>query len=401
MKARAPSPKNVPHSGRASSVKDFEPNDDQRAMVDALRTFLTKECPIEYVRDCDEKEAFPFELYEKLAAQGWLGIPIAQEYGGTGGSCMDLVLFLEEFARHFEAAANIYYTTIVIAADAIGHFGTEEQKRTLLPKLAAGDIRFAFSLSEPNSGSDAASRRTKAVRDGDDWIINGQKMFCSAAQVADYILLMARTDPDAPKHKGITMFLLDPKTPGVEIRRLKKLGLKPMDLNEIFLTDVRIPGDRVIGALNTGWGNVLKTLDYERCCLSAVNVGAAQSVLEKSLAYTQEREQFGQKISSFQLTRAKLADMEMEIDAARLLTYRSATLVDRGIPNNKESAIGNLASSETYVRAALNGMRLMGGWGYLMEFDMQRHFRDSKLSEIGGGTSEILRIVISREMLKG
>ncbi|PZW50462.1 alkylation response protein AidB-like acyl-CoA dehydrogenase [Humitalea rosea] len=380
---------------------DFDLNDEQRAMRDALRAFLLKECPIEYVRECDEKEAYPYELYEKLAAQGWLGIPIAEEYGGTGGSCMDLVLFLEELARHFEAAANLYYTTIVIAADAIGHFGTEAQKRELLPKLAAGKLRFAFSLSEPNSGSDAASLRTRAVMDGNEWLINGQKMFCSAAQVADYILLMARTDTEAPKHKGITMFLLDPKAPGVEIRRLKKLGLKPMDLNEIFLTDVRVPADAIIGEANKGWTNVLKTLDYERCCLSGVNVGAAQSVLEKCLAYSQEREQFGQKISSFQLTRAKLADMEMEIDAARLLTYRSATLVDKGIANNKESAIGNLASSETYVRAALNGMRIMGGWGYLMEYDMQRHFRDSKLAEIGGGTSEILRIVISREMLKG
>jgi len=379
---------------------DFDLSEQQIATRDALRSFLKKECPIEYVRRCDEEEVFPFELYQKLAAQGWLGIPIAEEYGGTGGSCFDLVLFLEEFANHFEAAANIYYTSIVIAADAIGHFGSKEQKRELLPKLAKGELRFAFSLSEPNSGSDAASLRTRAIRDGDHFVVNGQKMFCSCAQVADYILLMARTDPDAPKHDGITMFLLDPKTPGVEVRRLKKLGLKPMDLNEIFLTDVRIPADRVIGEVNKGWRNVLKTLDYERCCLSGVNVGAAQSVLDKVLAYTQEREQFGQKIASFQLTRAKLADMEMEIDAARLLLYRSALLVDKGIPNNKESAIANLASSETYVRAALNGMRLMGGWGYLMEFDMQRHFRDSKLAEIGGGTSEILRIVISREMMR-
>jgi alkylation response protein AidB-like acyl-CoA dehydrogenase len=379
---------------------DFDLSEQQIATRDALRAFLKKECPIDYVRRCDEEEVFPFELYGKLAKQGWLGIPIAEEYGGTGGSCFDLVLFLEEFANHFEAGANIYYTSIVIAADAIGHFGTQEQKRSLLPRLAKGELRFAFSLSEPNSGSDAASLRTRAVREGDHFVINGQKMFCSCAQVADYILLMARTDPDAPKHDGITMFLLDPKTPGVEIKRLKKLGLKPMDLNEIFLTDVRIPADRVIGEVNTGWRNVLKTLDYERCCLSGVNVGAAQSVLDKSLAYTQEREQFGQKIASFQLTRAKLADMEMEIDAARLLLYRSALLVDKGIPNNKESAIANLASSETYVRAALNGMRMMGGWGYLMEFDMQRHFRDSKLAEIGGGTSEILRIVISREMMR-
>jgi alkylation response protein AidB-like acyl-CoA dehydrogenase len=379
---------------------DFDITPAQQEMRDALRAFLLRECPIEYVRECDEAERFPVELFDKLAAQGWLGLPIPEAYGGTGGSCTDLAVFLEELAWHFEAAANCYYTTVVIAADAITHFGTEEQKRTLLPRLARGEIRFAFSLSEPNSGSDAASLRTRAVLDGDHWVINGQKMFCSCAQVADYILLMARSDADAPKHDGITMFLLDPKTPGVEIRRLKKLGLKPMDLNEIFLTDVRVPRDAIIGEVNQGWRNVLKTLDYERCCLSAVNVGAAQSCLDKAISYTKEREQFGQKIANFQLTRAKLADMDMEIDAARLLLYRSACLVDRHIPNNKQSAVANLYSSETYVRAALNGMRLMGGWGYLMEFDMQRHFRDSKLAEIGGGTSEILRIVISREMLR-
>lgn len=380
---------------------DFDLTDQQRAARDALRALLVRECPIEYVRDCDEAERFPQELFGKLASQGWLGLPIPEAHGGTGGTCTDLAVLLEELAWHFEAAANIYYTSVVIAADAIGHFGSVEQKRTLLPRLARGEIRFAFSLSEPNSGSDAASLRTRAVLDGEEWVINGQKMFCSCAQVADYILLMARTDPDAPKHDGITMFLLPARTPGVEIRRLKKLGLKPMDLNEIFLTDVRIPRDHVIGQVNRGWRNVLKTLDYERCCLSAVNVGAARSCLDKALTYTKQRTQFGQPISHFQLTRAKLADMEMEIEAARLLLYRSAALVDRGIPNNKESAIANLASSETYVRAALNGMRMMAGWGYLMEFDMQRHFRDSKLAEIGGGTSEILRIVISREMLKG
>ncbi|MDI1344920.1 MAG: acyl-CoA/acyl-ACP dehydrogenase [Pseudolabrys sp.] len=379
---------------------DFELTDQQKLMRDSLRTFLTKECPIEYVRACDEDERFPFELYEKLAAEGWLGLPIPEEYGGMGGTCTDLAVFLEEFAAHFEAGANIFYTTIVIATDAITHFGTEQQKRDLLPRLARGKIRFAFSLSEPNSGSDAASLRTRAVLEGDEWVINGQKMFCSCAQEADYILLMARSDAEAPKHKGITMFLLDPKTPGVEIRKLKKLGLKPMDLNEIFLTDVRLPKDAIIGSVNNGWMNALKTLDYERCCLSAVNVGAAKSCLDKAVAYTNQREQFGQKISSFQLSRAKLADMDMEIEAARLLLYRSANLVDRGIPNNKESATANLFSSEAYVRAALNGMRLMGGWGYLMEFDMQRHFRDSKLAEIGGGTSEILRIIISREITK-
>lgn len=377
---------------------DFDLTEQQLVARDSLRALLKREVTPEYVRECDEAERFPTELYQALAKAGWLGLPIPEEYGGTGSSCFDLTLFLEEMAHHFEAAANIYYTTVVIAADALTHFGSEAQKRALLPKLARGELRFALSLSEPNSGSDAASLRTRAVLDGDHWVINGQKMFCSCAQVADYILLMARTDTDAPKHDGITMFLLDTKTPGVDIRRLKKLGLKPMDLNEIFLTDVRIPKENVIGEVNRGWRNVLKTLDYERCCLSAVNVGAAQSALDKVLGYTNQREQFGQKVSQFQLSKAKLADMQMEIDAARLLLWRSAWLVDKGVPNPKESAMANLFSSETYVRAALNGMRLMGGWGYLMEFDMQRHFRDSKLAEIGGGTSEILRIIIAREL---
>ncbi len=377
---------------------DFDLTEQQLVARDSLRALLKREVTPEYVRECDEAERFPTELYQALAKAGWLGLPIPEAYGGAGSSCFDLTLFLEEMAHHFEAAANIYYTTVVIAADALTHFGSEAQKRALLPKLARGELRFALSLSEPNSGSDAASLRTRAVLDGDHWVINGQKMFCSCAQVADYILLMARTDTDAPKHDGITMFLLDAKTPGVDIRRLKKLGLKPMDLNEIFLTDVRIPKENVIGEVNRGWRNVLKTLDYERCCLSAVNVGAAQSALDKVLGYTNQREQFGQKISQFQLSKAKLADMQMEIDAARLLLWRSAWLVDKGVPNPKESAMANLFSSETYVRAALNGMRLMGGWGYLMEFDMQRHFRDSKLAEIGGGTSEILRIIIAREL---
>ena len=381
-------------------MMDFDLTESQRVARDGLRGLLKRECPIEYVRECDEAERFPTELYDRLAKAGWLGIPIPEAYGGTGGSCFDLTLFLEELAGHFEAAANIYYTTIVIAADALTHFGTEAQKRELLPRLARGELRFAFSLSEPGSGSDAASLRTRAVLHGDHWVINGQKMFCSCAQVADYILLMARTDPEAPKHDGITMFLLDPDTPGVERRRLKKLGLKPMDLNEIFLTDVQIPKENVVGEVNKGWRNVLKTLDYERCCLSAVNVGAAQSALDKVIAYTAQREQFGQKIAQFQLTKAKLADMQMEIDAARLLLHRSAFLVDKGVPNPRESAMANLFSSETYMRAALNGMRLMGGWGYLMEFDMQRHYRDAKLAEIGGGTSEILRIVIARELMR-
>lgn len=336
---------------------------------------------------------------QELARGGWVGIGWPEAHGGRGLPLLHQVVFHEEYVR-VGGPGRIGHIGETLLAPTLIEFGSAEQQQRFLPGIRNGTQYWAQGYSEPNAGSDLANVQTRARRVGDEWAIDGQKMFCSCAQVADYILLMARTNADAPKHDGISMILLDPKAPGVEIRRLKKLGLKPMDLNEIFLADVRVPVERVVGEVDRGWRNVLKTLDYERCCLSAVNVGAARSCLDKALAYTKEREQFGQKISQFQLTRAKLADMEMEIDAARLLLYRSAALVDRGIPNNKESAIANLYSSEAYVRAALNGMRLMGGWGYLMEFDMQRHYRDSKLAEIGGGTSEILRIVISREMLR-
>jgi alkylation response protein AidB-like acyl-CoA dehydrogenase len=349
------------------------------------------------VRECDENARFPEELFQKLAALGWLGMPIAESYGGTGASCLDLIVFLEEFARIFEAGANIYYTTTVIGADMLTHFGSEEQKRKLLPKLARGEIRFAFSVTEPDSGSDAAALRTRAQLDGDHWVINGQKMFCSCAQEADYILLLARTD--AAKQEGITMFLLDPKTPGVELRKIQKLGLKPMDINEIFLTDVRVPRADTIGEVNRGWLNVLKSFDRERCLLSAVNVGASQACFDLALRYAKQRQQFGKPISSYHPIKKKLVDMDMEISASRMLVYRSAWEVDQGTNNSRSSGLARLKSAETYMETALEGMRVMAGWGFLMEFDMQRHYRDARLAEIAP-TPEILHLVIGREILR-
>ncbi|HZP78554.1 MAG TPA: acyl-CoA dehydrogenase family protein [Pseudolabrys sp.] len=376
---------------------DFTLSSEQETLRNSLRDFLKKECLPEYVRDCDENARFPEELFGKLAKLGWLGMSIPEEYGGTGASCVDLIVFLEEFARHFEAGANIYYTTTVIAADMLTHFGTEEQKRKFLPRLAKGELRFSFSVTEPDSGSDAAALRTKAQLEGDHWVINGQKMFCSCAQEADYILLLARTD--APKQEGITMFLLDPKTPGVELRKIKKLGLKPMDINEIFLTDVRVPRADTVGAVNKGWTNVLKSFDRERCLLSAVNVGASQACFDLALNYAKQRKQFGKPISEHQPIKGKLVDMDMEISAARMLLYRSAWEVDRGTNNSRSSGLARLKSAETYMQVALEGMRIMAGWGFLMEFDMQRHYRDARLAEIAP-TPEILRLVIGREILQ-
>jgi acyl-CoA dehydrogenase len=376
---------------------DFTLTSEQEMLRNSLRKFLQKECPRDYIRECDEQERYPRELFEKMAPLGWLGLAIPPEYGGSGGKAVDLVLFVEELARHFEAAANIYYTTIIIAVDNILHFGTEDQKNELLPKIAGGELRFAFSLSEPNSGTDAASLVCAAVPDGDNFLINGQKIFCSCAQVADYILLMARTDKQR-KHKGITMFMLDPKTSGVTLRNIRKLGLKPMDLSEIFLDNVVIPKGRLIGKVNEGWTNVLATLEFERCVLTAVNCGAAQAATDMALAYAKERHQFGQPIGKFQMIKEKLARMQMEVDATRSLLYRAAWMVDQGLPTAKESAMAKLHSSNTYMSVARDGMQVMAGYGFTMEYDMQRHYRDAKLSEFGGGTAELMHIIIAGEM---
>jgi alkylation response protein AidB-like acyl-CoA dehydrogenase len=380
-------------------MMNFSLSPEQEAMRDGLRAFLQKECPLDYVRECDENARFPKELFQKLATLGWLGMPIAETYGGTGASCLDLIVFLEEFAHRFEAGATIYYTTTINGADMLTHFGSEEQKRKLLPQLAKGEIRFAFSVTEPDSGSDAAALRTRAQLDGDHWVINGQKMFCSCAQEADYILLLARTDTNVPKREGITMFLLDPKSPGVEIRKIKKLGLKPMDINEIFLTNVRVPRDDIVGNVNKGWLNVLKSFDRERCLLSAVSVGASQACFDLALNFSKQRQQFGRPISSYHPIKEKLVNMDMEISASRMLVYQSGWEVDEGTNNSRSSGLARLKSAETYMQTALEGMRVMAGWGFLMEFDMQRHYRDARLAEISP-TSEILHLIIGRELLR-
>ncbi|MBW1711606.1 MAG: acyl-CoA dehydrogenase family protein [Deltaproteobacteria bacterium] len=376
---------------------DFRLTEEQEIMRDSLRKLLQNECSREYIRECDEQERFPKELFAKMAEAGWMGLSIPPEYGGAGGKALDLVLFIEELARHFEAAANIYYTTTVIARGNFLSAGTDEQKNYYLPRLASGESLMAFSLSEPNSGTDAASLTCSAVPDGDNYIINGQKIFCSCAQIVDHILLMTRTSKES-KRRGITMFILDVNTPGVTIRNIKKLGLKPMDLNEIFLDDVVISKDNILGQVNEGWTNALATLEFERCCLTAINVGAAQAATDLACAYAKERRQFGQPIAKFQLIKEKLARMQMEVDATRYLLYRAAWMVDQGLPTAKESCMAKLHSSNTYMDVARDGMQIMAGYGFSMEYDMQRHYRDAKLSEFGGGTSELMHLIIAGNM---
>lgn len=377
---------------------DFRLTEEQEILKKTVSNFMQKECPRDYIRECEEKEVYPEELFRKMTDLGWLGLRVPTKYGGSETGAIELAIFLEEVARGMLSAAQIYYSLYLIGVHYINSFGTEEQRDYYLPLLVNNKIRFAFALTEPNAGSDAASLTTSAFLDGDEFIVNGQKTFITGAKTSDVILVMVRTDKAVEKHQGISMLLMDSTSPGITYRELKKLGLKPVDLYEVFLDDVKVSRKNLLGQLNKGWDQVREVLDHERFCLAAMNVGGAQAVLEDAVQYAKERYQFGQPIGKFQMTKEKLADMQLEVDAARLLTLRTAWMVEEGIPCTRESSMAKLFASETYMRAALKGLQIMGGYGYMMEYDMQRHFRDAKISEIGGGSSEIQRLIIAKSL---
>jgi alkylation response protein AidB-like acyl-CoA dehydrogenase len=276
---------------------------------------------------------------------------------------------------------------------------SEEQKHHWLPRLLSGDVRMAISISEPDAGSDVAAMHTSALRDGDHWIINGQKLWSSGAG-ADHAVInvYVRTDPKAPPRAGLSLFLVDNTTPGVELRKLDMLGRRCTGTYEIFFNDARVPSDRLIGGENKGWDCLLSGLQVERVCSAAGNCGAAQAAVDLALAYAKERKQFGRPIGSFQAIAHMLADMQTEVEAARSLMWRAAWMVASGQDALREISMAKLLSSETYAKVANQGMQILGAYGYTMEFDMQRHFRDSRASTIAAGTSQIQRNLIANLM---
>ncbi|MEW5913634.1 MAG: acyl-CoA dehydrogenase family protein [Thermodesulfobacteriota bacterium] len=377
---------------------NFDFNQEQRILREVVRKFVDKECTRDVVRFHDENEKYPSELFAKMAEMGWLGAIYPEKYGGIGGSAIDLVIILEELARGMRALASSYYVTVILGGQAIYHGGTEDQKNYYIPKVCDGSIRLALSLTEPNAGSDLAALTTKAEVKDDEVIINGQKTFCTLADQSDYIVMAVRTDKDALKHKGISLILLPRQTKGVSIRKIPKLGIRAISACEIFLEDVHIPRENILGEINQGWSYIIRTLDMERLSLAAVSVGDTTAVLEEALQYAKERVQFGRPIGKFQLIQAMLADMKVDLETARLLTYQLAWLISENKPCHLESSIAKLYTSEICTRAALNGMQILGGYGYTMEYDMQRHFRDAKINEIGGGSSQIQRLIIAKEL---
>jgi alkylation response protein AidB-like acyl-CoA dehydrogenase len=375
---------------------DFSFSPEQEALRDHLQELLGKVCPPEYAERCDSEARPPREAYEALARHGWFGLILPAEYGGAGASAIELAILLEEAGRHFEELGMWVFRTLTYGGYAVLAHGTREQKERLLPRVARGELSFCFGLSEPQSGSDAAALTTRAVAADGGYLINGQKVFTSGMDISDYCLLVTRTADGARRQEGITNFLVDTKLPGIEVRRIATLGQRAIGTTQVFYSDVKVPASAVLGAVDRGWEAVDAYLWYERLCLSAARTGAATAAFEYALAYAKTRKQFGRAIGQFQAISHKLADMKVMLDISRMLVYRYAWLMAQGKATRHDAAVVKLHTGETYKAVSDLGLQILGGYGYCMEYPMQRFFRDSRLATIGAGTSEIQRNIIAR-----
>jgi len=379
---------------------DFELSEEQKMFKESVRSFFEKECPKDRVREYDDKEEFPHEIWKKMAKLGWMGVVIPEEYGGMGGDIVDAAVISEELGRSFYSVGIYYLVSVCFGSKLITTYGNEEQKQFYLPKINKGEVNFCFGITEPGGGTDVlGALKTFAQLDGDHYIINGQKVFTSGAHFSDYILLVAKTDKNPPKKAlGISLLIVDVKTPGIEIRKLKKLGQKPCGTCEVFYHDVRVPKENLLGEEGRGFYHVLSGLNDERITCAALAVGNAQAALEDALQYAKEREAFGKPIGEFQVIQHYLAEMVTEIEMARLLTYRAAWLESLGRPCGVESSMAKLAGSEVAFRAASKGMRILAGYGYMMEYDMQRYYRDSRAMLFAPITNEMVKNFIGESL---
>jgi len=378
---------------------DFGLSSEQQHLRKSLREFTEAEIR-PHVMEWDESQHFPSDVFRKLASLGVLGAVFPEDLGGAGLNYVEYSIVMEELARVDPSIALSVAAHISLCANHIYTAGNQSQKERYLPKLASGEWIGCWSLTEPESGSDAGGTRSAAVRDGDFWVINGLKNFCTNIHVADVCVVMAVTDRSASSH-GISAFIVEKETPGFRAgKKENKLGMRCSPTGDVVLTDCRVPGTQLLGMQGQGFVDALKMLDGGRISIAALGVGIAQGAYEAALKYSQQRKQFGRFISEFQAIQFKLADMATDIDAARLLTLRAAWLKDNGANVNKESSMAKLFASEVAVRVSNEAVQVHGGYGFIKEYPVEKFFRDAKLCTIGEGTSEIQRMVIARQLLK-
>lgn len=378
---------------------DFGLSDEQRMTQQMVKEFAEKEI-IPAAARWDETCEFPWEVVRQLAALNLLGTIFPQSYGGAALDYVTYALIIEELARADGSIGLIVASHTSLCANHIYSAGTEEQRQRYLAPLAKGEKLGAWALTEPNAGSDASATQTTAVLDGDEWVLNGSKIFITQGSVADIYVIMAATDQRNKQH-GISAFIVEGKPPGLSAIPMKnKFGVRASDTAQITLDNVRLPKGNLLGRLHEGFVDTLQILDGGRISIAAMALGIGRGALEEGLQYARQREQFGQPIAGFQAIQWKLADMATELDAARLLILRAAWMKEQGQRVTKESAMAKLYASETATRACNQALQIHGGYGYMKDYPVERYLRDAKICEIGEGTSEIQRLIIARQLLR-
>ncbi len=377
---------------------DFSFSQEQNILREAIRNFVQKEIQ-PFVKDTDAKGVWPEVFTKKLAEMGLLGIVIPPEYNGSGYSNVDYVIILEELSKVDPSVGLTVAAHNSLCSNHLNLFASEEQKQKFLTRTASGQTLGAWALTEPEAGSDAAAMKTRAVKNGDHWILNGTKRFITNATLAEIAVVLAKTDPDKGRH-GISSFILEKGMEGYRAgKKEDKLGIRAADTAELIFEDVKVPAENLIGEENKGYSQAMAILDGGRVSIAGFSLGIASGALEASLKYAKERIQFNQPIASFQAIQWMLADGFTELEAARLLTYKAAFLEDKGKKIAKESAMAKLFASELAVKASSMAVQIHGGYGFTKDYPVEKFYRDSKLATIGEGTSEIQRWIIAQKVL--
>jgi alkylation response protein AidB-like acyl-CoA dehydrogenase len=378
---------------------DFTQSEHHVLLRRSVRDFARAEVAPK-ARIWDKEERFPKEIVPRLAELGLLGIRIPEEYGGSGLDVTSYAICVEEIARVDGSLALTVASHNGLGTGHILAFGSEEQKKRYLPKAAKGEWLAAWALTEPGSGSDSAGLATTARRDGSDWVINGTKMFITQGSVGGFCVVLARTNPEAPRQKGITAFVVEHGTKGFTAsKHLEKLGCRSSDTVELTFEDVRVKDSQRVGEIDRGFMDTMQILDRGRVSIAAMALGLGQGALEMAVQYAKDRKQFGKSIADYQAIQWMLADSKTELDAASLLTYRAAWMADQGVRYSQEASMAKLYASEAATRVCNRALQIHGGYGYTREFNVERHLRDAKLCEIGEGTSEVQRMVIVKHLL--
>lgn len=381
-------------------MDDYALPEQDRLILDSLERFLDRDVR-PHVREFEDPDIYPRAMVDAMAGMGLFGITIPAEYGGLGLSCLTYARITETVSRTWMSLSGVFSSHLIMA-ETIRRFGTDAQREKWLPKFASGEVRGGISLTEPDAGTDLQAITTRAVRDGDTYVVNGAKMWATNSCEGNILAVLVKTDPEAePRHTGISLLLIEQGTPGFpQPRKLRKLGYRGVDTGEPVFENCAVPAENLIGeAEGEGFKQIIACLELGRINVAARGVGVAQAALDEAVRYSQERYTFGKPICQHQAIQLKLADMATRVEAARLLTFRAAMAYDTGERSDMEAGMAKLFATETALENSLESMRIHGGYGYSKEFDVERLYRDAPLLAIGEGTNELQRIIIARQLI--